>query len=83
MVLVQNMQLAENVEVLAKKKGCTPGQLALAWVSQTVINFHPAPAGAPRSLCSFTKPPANPYIESSSWSDDGAYCCRGQNIGCV
>ena len=30
--LPQNLQLAENVEALAAKKGCTPGQLALAWV---------------------------------------------------
>jgi len=27
-----NLQLVEQVEQLAKKKGCTPAQLALAWV---------------------------------------------------
>lgn len=27
-----NLKLVEGVEVMAKEKGCTPGQLALAWV---------------------------------------------------
>lgn len=27
-----NLRLVEGVEILAKEKGCTPGQLALAWV---------------------------------------------------
>ncbi len=30
--LEQNLQLAAKVEELAGKKGCTPGQFALAWV---------------------------------------------------
>ncbi len=30
--LLQNLQLVENLEALAAKKGCTVGQLALAWV---------------------------------------------------
>jgi hypothetical protein len=30
--LLQNMKLVERVKQLAAAKGCTPGQLALAWV---------------------------------------------------
>ena len=42
MALSQNLQLAGNVEALAAKKGCTPGQLALAWVSQEhgILTWH-------------------------------------------
>ncbi len=29
---VQNLTLVERVRELAAKKGCTPGQLALAWL---------------------------------------------------
>ena len=41
---LQNLALAEGVELLAKKKGCAPGQLALAWVSWVT----------PVELCSLT-----------------------------
>lgn len=27
-----NLQLVDQVEAIAKRKGCTPGQLAIAWV---------------------------------------------------
>ena len=33
-VFGKNMELVEELEKLAKKKGCTPAQLALAWVRQ-------------------------------------------------
>lgn len=29
----KNLELVERIEELAKKKGCTPGQLCLAWIS--------------------------------------------------
>jgi aryl-alcohol dehydrogenase-like predicted oxidoreductase len=31
-MLLQNLELVEAVKGIAQKKGCTPGQLALAWV---------------------------------------------------
>ena len=31
-VCVQNVKLVQNVKALADRKGCTPGQLAIAWV---------------------------------------------------
>ena len=40
-VCSQNMKLVENVKVLADKKGCTPGQLALAWVHAQVLLSSP------------------------------------------
>lgn len=32
----KNLELVESVKELAEKKGCTPGQLALAWVHAQV-----------------------------------------------
>jgi aryl-alcohol dehydrogenase-like predicted oxidoreductase len=31
-ICVQNLELVSKVEALAAKKGCTPAQLALAWL---------------------------------------------------
>jgi len=36
----KNLQLVESVKDLASKKGCTPGQLALAWVHSQVGLCH-------------------------------------------
>ena len=38
-----NMQLVERVKDLAGKKGCTPGQLALAWVHAQGTDVLPIP----------------------------------------
>ena len=38
-----NMQLVERVKDLAGKKGCTPGQLALAWVHAQGHDVFPIP----------------------------------------
>ena len=35
----KNLQLVESVKQLADKKGCTPGQLALAWVHSQVVHL--------------------------------------------
>ena len=48
--LVQNMQLVKEVEGLAAKKGCTPGQLALAWVLARGDDVIPIP-GTKRTNC--------------------------------
>ena len=32
--MTKNLELVDDVEKIAKKKGCTPGQLAIAWVKQ-------------------------------------------------
>ena len=37
------MQLVERVKDLAGKKGCTPGQLALAWVHAQGHDVFPIP----------------------------------------
>ena len=37
------MQLVERVKDLAGKKGCTPGQLALAWVHAQGPDVFPIP----------------------------------------
>jgi aryl-alcohol dehydrogenase-like predicted oxidoreductase len=37
--LAKNQQLADTVKALAAKKGCTPGQLALAWLLRNVDVF--------------------------------------------
>jgi len=39
----KNLQLAEHVKALAKKKGCTPAQLALAWVLARGQDIVPIP----------------------------------------
>jgi len=39
----KNLELVDSVEKLAKKKGCTPGQLALAWLLQQGDNVIPIP----------------------------------------
>lgn len=40
---VQNEKLVEKIKVLADKKGCKPGQLALAWVQQQGDDVFPIP----------------------------------------
>jgi len=37
--LAKNQQLADTVKMLAQRKGCTPGQLALAWLLRNVDVF--------------------------------------------
>jgi len=39
----KNLDLVERVEALAKKKGCTPGQVALAWLLKQGENVIPIP----------------------------------------
>jgi aryl-alcohol dehydrogenase-like predicted oxidoreductase len=41
--LSQNLKLAERVKELASEKGCTPGQLALAWVLHRGEHLVPIP----------------------------------------
>jgi aryl-alcohol dehydrogenase-like predicted oxidoreductase len=41
--LTRNLQLVEQVEALAKEKGCTPAQLALAWVLSKGDDIVPIP----------------------------------------
>ena len=41
--LKANMKLADAVKLLAKKKGCTPAQLALAWVLEQGKDLVPIP----------------------------------------
>jgi len=40
---VTNMQMVDRVKELAAKKGCTPGQLALAWVHAQGRDVFPIP----------------------------------------
>ena len=42
-VVMQNEKLVEKIKVLADKKGCKPGQLALAWVQQQGDDVFPIP----------------------------------------
>ncbi|MEO8207035.1 MAG: aldo/keto reductase [Chthoniobacterales bacterium] len=39
----ENLELAEEIKHLAKKKGCTPAQFALAWVMAQGTNIVPIP----------------------------------------
>lgn len=41
--LPQNLELVEAVKALAAKKGCTAGQLALAWVHAQGEDVFPIP----------------------------------------
>ncbi|HTR88138.1 MAG TPA: aldo/keto reductase [Reyranella sp.] len=41
--LERNLKLASKVEALAKARGCTPGQVALAWVLAQGIDIVPIP----------------------------------------
>ena len=38
--LLQNLAIVERIKALAQKKGCLPGQLALAWVHAQVMFCH-------------------------------------------
>ena len=40
---MQNFKLVEKVKEIADKKGCTPGQLALAWVHSKGDDIFPIP----------------------------------------
>ncbi len=50
MFVAQNLKLVQNVEELAKKKGVTSGQLALAWVTAQGDDVIPIP-GTKRISC--------------------------------
>ena len=41
--LARNLQLTAGIDVLAKRKGCTPGQLALAWLLAQGPDIVPIP----------------------------------------
>lgn len=43
---VQNLKLVEGLKALAEKKGCTPAQLALAWVHHQGEDVFPIPGEA-------------------------------------
>jgi aryl-alcohol dehydrogenase-like predicted oxidoreductase len=45
----KNLELVAQVKTLAQSKGCTPGQLALAWVLAQNPNFAPIPGTKRRS----------------------------------
>ena len=47
---MQNIALVKGVETLAARKGCTPGQLALAWVLARGNDVIPIP-GTKRTNC--------------------------------
>ncbi len=47
---VQNMAMVKKVKALAAQKGCTPGQLALAWVLARGDDVIPIP-GTKRANC--------------------------------
>ena len=49
-LLLQNIDLAQKVSAIAKGKGCTPGQLALAWVLARGPDVIPIP-GTKRIKC--------------------------------
>ena len=38
--LLQNLAIVERIKALAQRKGCLPGQLALAWVHAQVMPCH-------------------------------------------
>jgi aryl-alcohol dehydrogenase-like predicted oxidoreductase len=40
---LKNLQLVEGMEVIAKRKGCTPGQLSLAWLLAQGDDIFPIP----------------------------------------
>jgi aryl-alcohol dehydrogenase-like predicted oxidoreductase len=46
----QNLQLVTRVEQVAKQKGCTPGQLALAWVMSRGDDIVPIPGTKRRAF---------------------------------
>ena len=48
---MKNLQVVESVKQLADKKGCTPGQLALAWVHSQVVSWHCRVPGASLHKC--------------------------------
>ena len=41
--LIQNMALVDEVKKIAAAKGCTPGQIALAWVQNQGKDVVPIP----------------------------------------
>ena len=43
---LQNLQLVEKVKEIAARKGCTPGQLALAWVHAQGNDVFPIPGAS-------------------------------------
>lgn len=42
----KNLQLVDQITALAKKKGCTPGQLSLAWILAQGDDFIPIPGSS-------------------------------------
>jgi len=86
----QNLQLVEKVKEIAARKGCTPGQLALAWVHAQGEDVFPIPGELLLScdLNSVPKPSPNltfhpnphpnrhPRLYPSLASSPEASCCH-------
>jgi aryl-alcohol dehydrogenase-like predicted oxidoreductase len=77
--LEQNAQLVGNVEQLAAKKGCTPGQLALAWVLARGQDIVPIPGTKRRVYLEQNLGAADVQLtpEDIAWLDENV----GQPVG--
>ena len=60
----QNLQLVEKVNEIAARKGCTPGQLALAWVHAQGDDVFPIP-GMEQNPWYGAKPRCSPQMKPS------------------
>ena len=52
---VQNLVIVQRIKALAEKKGCLPGQLALAWVHAQGEDVFPIPGALLRAMLFVTK----------------------------
>jgi len=66
----KNLDLVRHIEQLARRKGCTPSQLALAWLLARGKDIVPIPGtkapGLPRGECRSARGESQPRISARS-----------------
>ena len=77
----RNLQLVERVKVLATKKGCTPAQLALAWLLAQGNDIVPIPGTTKRSRLEENAGAADVVLEKADLDAIGEFAPIGVAAG--
>lgn len=77
----RNLQLVERVKSLAKKKGCTPAQLALAWLLAQGNDIVPIPGTTKRSRLEENAGAADVALEKADLDAIGEFAPIGVAAG--
>lgn len=77
----KNLDLVTKIEEIAAKKGCTPSQLALAWVLAQGENFMPIPGTKRRKYLEEDVAAAQVYLDAGDLAELDAIAPKGIAAG--